>query len=66
MKIYITIEVTKDDIENPKMSEKCYDKMRDFIDKCMLEEIPIQIKETNFPPPRRQYPIEFTKASDLD
>ncbi len=65
MKVFMTIEVTKDDIENPKMSEECYNKMRDFIDACMLEEIPIQIKETNFPPPRRQYPINFKPASDL-
>ncbi len=78
MSVWITFDTSKisgKDIEgNIKMSDKniesgwekqikkAYDLALDY----MKEDIIVTLKITNSPPPKRRYPLNFTRASDIE
>jgi hypothetical protein len=57
MKVFITCEVEKKDLENGGMSDKTYKKMMSLIDDIRSEDIPVQFKETDIP--------RWKRASDV-
>lgn len=61
MKVFITIEIEKEDVGKMIVSEETYTHLMKSIDMLRKEGIPVQYKDTNLP--RRK---GWVKASELD
>lgn len=64
MKVFITIEIEKEDLGKGMVSEEAYTHLMKTIEMLRLEGIPVQYKDTNLP--RRKGWVKGTELDNIE